>query len=35
MSEKSPKVYLEDILTSVSRIEEYTNDLSFENFNKD
>jgi len=35
MSEKSPKVHLEDILTSVSRIEEYTNDLSFENFNKD
>jgi uncharacterized protein with HEPN domain len=35
MSEKSPRVYLEDILTSISRVEEYTKNLSFENFNKD
>jgi len=35
MSEKSPRLYLEDILTSISRIEEYTEGLSFENFKKD
>jgi len=35
MSEKSPRVYLEDILTSISRIEEYTKELSFESFKKD
>lgn len=35
MSEKSPKIYLEDILTSISRIEEYTQKLSFENFRND
>lgn len=35
MSEKSPKVYLEDILTSISRIEEFIEGLSFENFSKD
>ncbi len=35
MSEKSPKIYLEDILTSISRIEEYVEDLSFEKFSKD
>ena len=35
MSEKSPRLYLEDILTSVSRIEEYSRNLSFEDFKKD
>ena len=35
MSEKSPRIYLEDILTSISRIEEYTQKLSFENFRSD
>lgn len=35
MSEKSLKIYLGDILTSVSRIEEYIKDLSFENFRED
>lgn len=35
MSEKSPKIYLEDVLTSISRIEEYTKELSFESFKND
>lgn len=35
MSEKSPRVYLDDILTSIFRIEEYTQKLSFGNFKED
>ncbi len=32
MSKRLPKLYVEDILTSIEKIEEYTNNLSFENF---
>ena len=35
MSEKSARLYLEDILTSISRIETYLGKLSFEEFGKD
>lgn len=35
MSKRTPKLYLEDILTSVKRIKEYTKGLSRENFSKE
>lgn len=35
MFEKSPRVYLEDILTSILRIEDYVKGLNFESFSKD
>lgn len=35
MSKRLPKLYLEDILNSISNIEEYTQGLSFEDFSND
>lgn len=35
MSEKSTKLYLDDILSSIIKIEEYTKGLSYENFKND
>lgn len=35
MSKRLPKLYLEDILTSISNIEEYTQELSYEDFTSD
>lgn len=35
MSKREPLLYLQDILTSITRIEEYTNNLSFEDLNDD
>ncbi|MDO8639209.1 MAG: DUF86 domain-containing protein [Candidatus Daviesbacteria bacterium] len=35
MSKKSPHLYLEDILTSIIKIEEYINGFSLESFTKD
>lgn len=35
MSEKSSRLYLEDILTSILRIEDYVRGLNFESFTKD
>lgn len=32
MSKRSPQLYLEDIITSIFKIEAYTKDLSFEDF---
>ena len=34
MSEREPKLYLEDIRTSIERIEKYTENLTFEDFSK-
>ena len=35
MSKRLPKLYLEDILNSISNIEDYTKGLLFENFSND
>ncbi|MBI2599668.1 DUF86 domain-containing protein [Candidatus Daviesbacteria bacterium] len=35
MSKRLPQLYLQDIVESISKIEEYTKDLSFEDFSKD
>lgn len=35
MSKKEPTLYLQDILTSITKIEEYAKGLSFEEFSKD
>src|SRR3989344_4974285 len=35
MSKRFPRLYLEDILNSIANIEEYTNDISFEDFSGD
>jgi uncharacterized protein with HEPN domain len=35
MSKRHPKLYLEDIITSISNIEEYTEGLSFKGFSND
>ena len=35
MSKRLPKLYLEDILTSIASIEEYTKGLSFKDFSDD
>lgn len=35
MSKRLPKLYLEDILTSISNIDEYTKGLSFKDFKSD
>lgn len=32
MSKRSPKLYLDDILTSIANVEQYTKELSFEEF---
>ncbi|KKN32218.1 hypothetical protein LCGC14_0816110 [marine sediment metagenome] len=34
MKERTPKIYLEDIITFIKRIESYIQDLNFENFKK-
>lgn len=35
MSKREPNIYLEDILASINRIEEYTKSLTFEAFRND
>ena len=35
MSKRKPQLYLEDIKSSIEKIESYTNDLSFDEFSKD
>ena len=35
MSKRLSRLYLEDILTSITRIEDYTEDLSFKSFDND
>lgn len=35
MSKRLPELYLQDIIQSISKIEKYTKDLSFEDFTKD